>query len=102
MDINEFATRSKQIRDRYHELEIKQDGHPWNTEQDALAFLTDAGLVGRQVMNNQHSWPGNLQPKLDQKIAESIWWLCSIADQTNININDALETFLTAKEHDLK
>lgn len=102
MDLNELTTRSNQIRARYHALEVKQDGIPWNVEQDALAFLTDAGLVGRQVMNYQKSWPGALQPKLDQKIAESIWWLCTIADQTDIDVNDALETSLAAKERQLK
>ncbi|WP_225419661.1 nucleoside triphosphate pyrophosphohydrolase family protein [Lapidilactobacillus wuchangensis] len=47
MDMKEVADRSQAIRERYHQLELKQDGHAWTTEQDALAFLTDAGLVGR-------------------------------------------------------
>lgn len=48
MDIKELATRSKAIRERYHEFEINQDGQPWNVEQDALSFLTDAGLARQQ------------------------------------------------------
>ena len=72
MDIEELKQRSKKIRNQYHQLEQKQDGHPWTPEQDALAFLTDAGLVGRLTMDKAGSWPGKSEFNLDYKIAESI------------------------------
>lgn len=103
MDIKELATRSKAIRERYHEFEINQDGQPLNVEQDALSFLTDAGLVGRKVMDQTGSWPdSNEDVSLDYKIAESIWWLASIADNQNINLEEALDDFLTEREQHLK
>jgi len=102
MDIQELKQRSHQIRTRYHELERQQDGHPWTPEQDALAFLTDAGLVGRLTMAHQGSWPAaNATDSLDYKLAESIWWLCSLADSQGIDIEAALERFLSAREKGL-
>jgi len=102
MDINELMERSKKIRQQYHQLEIKQDGHPWTPEQDALAFLTDASLVGRLTMDKQGSWPTeSKEPTLDYKMAESIWWLCSLADSQSIDLEQALDNFLKSREEHL-
>jgi len=102
MEIKELADRSKRIREAYHELERKQDGRPWSPEQDALAFLTDAGLVGRLVMDKQGSWPtSDPEPLLDYKIAENIWWLSSIAEANGIDLETALNNFLKSREQHL-
>jgi hypothetical protein len=53
VDINEAVRKSLKIRELYHELEIKHHETRWSVEEDALAFLTDAGLVGRQIMSLQ-------------------------------------------------
>ncbi|AVK61120.1 MazG-like protein [Lactobacillus sp. CBA3605] len=102
MDIEALAQRSHRIRTAYHQLEQQQDGHPWTLEQDALAFLTDAGLVGRQVMNQTNSWPETpASVDLASKLAESIWWLVVLADRSGIDIDQALTQFLTAREQHL-
>ncbi|SPC37702.1 conserved hypothetical protein [Latilactobacillus fuchuensis] len=102
MDMTELETRSKQIRTAYHQLEMQQDGRPWTTEQDALAFMSDAGIVSRLIMDQVGSWPQSQSEfTLDYKIAESIWWLLSIADSTNIDIEKALENFLVSREKHL-
>ncbi len=44
-DFHTIIERSLKIRERYHELELQHHGSEWTVEQDALAFLTDAGLV---------------------------------------------------------
>ena len=46
-NFDEIIERSIKIRKLYHELELKQNGKIWTIEQDALGFLSDAGLVGR-------------------------------------------------------
>ena len=50
MDLNEVKDASLSIRRQYRRLEEQLHGKPWTTEEDALAFLTDAGLVGRLTM----------------------------------------------------
>lgn len=98
MEIKEVEQRSTEIREQYHQLEIKQDGHPWTTEQDALAFLTDAALVGRQVMAQTGSWPDNANHQLlTEKIGESVWWLSVLATENGIDFNDAVTRFLQRK-----
>ena len=50
MTLQETAEKSMDIRKIYHELEKEIHGKEWTSEEDALAFLTAAALIGRLVM----------------------------------------------------
>jgi hypothetical protein len=100
LNFEQLKQRSAEIRKRYHELELAHHGSEWTVEEDALAFLTDAGLVGRHVMSQQGRWPkANTEEELKHKIGESIWWLTVLAERMNINIETATEEFLTHTEN---
>lgn len=100
LNLKEAVTRSLEIRERYHQLEREHHGSEWTVEEDALAFLTDAGLVGRLTMSQQGRWPSgnNTQAELEHKLGESIWWLIVLADRMEIDIEEALGQFLTKTE----
>ncbi len=99
LNFEELKQRSAAIRKRYHELEVAHHGSEWTVEEDALAFLTDAGLVGRHVMSQQGRWPkSNTEEELKHKIGESIWWLTVLAERMNIDIEKATEEFLIKTE----
>lgn len=98
--IGEMIKRAIEIRKKYHTLEIRQNGKEWTTEQDALAYLTDAAIVGRNVMSHQESWPKiNTAEELEHKLGENMWWLIILADRTGFDIMKALEKFLTKTEN---
>lgn len=103
MNFSEVIDRSVQIRKQYHQLEKQIHGTEWTVEEDALAFLTDAGLVGRLTMSQQERWPksGNNIAELEHKLSECIWWLIVLAERMDIDINQALEQFLTKLEKQL-
>ena len=97
--LSEVIERSKKIRKKYHELEITHHGSKWTVEEDALAFLTDAGLVGRNIMSQQQRWPkANTDSELQHKIGESIWCLVVLANRTDIDIKEAVNDFLSKTE----
>ncbi|UPZ14896.1 MazG-like protein [Flavobacterium humidisoli] len=99
LNFEELKQRSTAIRKRYHKLEVAHHGSEWTVEEDALAFLTDAGLVGRHVMSQQGRWPKpNTEEELKHKIGESIWWLTVLAERMNINIETVTEDFLAKTE----
>ena len=100
VNLSDAISRSQKIRELYHELELQHHGSEWTVEEDALAFLTDAGLVGRLTMSQQGRWPKGDEtvPELKHKIGESIWWLIILADRMDINVHDALDGFLTKTE----
>jgi NTP pyrophosphatase (non-canonical NTP hydrolase) len=102
MDTSDFDTiihRSLAIRSKYHELEQQYHGSEWSVEEDALAFLTDAGLVGRNIMSQQGRWPkAESEEELEHKLGESLWWLVVLANRSGIDIKLALEKFLSKTE----
>lgn len=99
MDFKEIEERSLKIRAKYHELEKQYHESEWTVEEDALAFLTDAGLVGRNIMSQQQRWPkANSQSELEHKLGESIWWLIVLANRSNIDIKEAMNNFLSKTE----
>jgi hypothetical protein len=104
MTFSEAVTRSEKIRDIYHRLELKHHGSEWTTEEDALAFLTDAGLLARLTMAHEGRWPmepGNAHD-LEHKVGECIWWLIVLAERMEIDPESALASFLTKTEQQLK
>lgn len=103
MNFGEVVERSVQIRKFYHDLERQYHDKEWTVEEDALAFLTDAGLVGRLTMSQQGRWPTNGETKseLEHKLGECIWWVIILAERMNIDISEALEKFLSKTERNL-
>ena len=100
LNFDEVVARSLEIRARYHELELQHHGSEWTVEEDALAFLTDAALVGRLTMSQQGRWPAgtDAQQELEHKLGESLWWLVVLAKRMDIDIQIVLEQFLTKTE----
>jgi hypothetical protein len=95
-NFDEIIRRSMEIRKKYHELELLHHGSKWSVEEDALAYLTDAGLVGRSIMSQQQRWPkAGSETELEHKIGENIWWLIVLAERSGIDISEAVDKFLT-------
>lgn len=100
LNLKEIAQRSKNIREQYHNLEKKYHGSEWTAEEDALAFLTDAALVGRLTMSQQGRWPkaDENNTELTHKLGECIWWITVLAQRMDIDIEEAVQKFLNKTE----
>lgn len=103
MNFNEAVERSVQLRKLYHQLEEKYHEKEWSVEEDVLAFLTDAGLVGRLTMSQQGRWliSGEIDSELEHKLGECIWWLIVLGERMDIDMSEALGNFLSATEKKL-
>ena len=100
---DEIISRSLKIREKYRELELQNHGSAWSTEEDALAYLTDAALVGRNIMAQQDRWPkAKSKEELEHKLGENIWWLIVLAERSGIDASEAIEKFLTKTERLMK
>jgi len=98
-DFDEIIRRSLELRKKYHQAELQYHGSEWTVEEDALAYLTDAGLVGRNVMSQQQRWPkAESESELEHKLGENIWWLIVLAERSGIDIKAAMENFLAKTE----
>lgn len=94
MNTQSIKEQALEIRKLYHKLEEKYHHSKWSIQEDALAFLSDAGIVGRLVMDYQGRWPSESREILPSKIAECIWWLIILADRMNLDFQECLEDFL--------
>jgi len=103
MNFSEVVERSVQIRKQYHQLERQYHEKEWTVEEDALAFLTDAGLVGRLTMSQQERWPkgGDTLSELEHKLSECLWWVIVLAERMNLDISESLDEFLSKLEKQL-
>lgn len=102
MNVKEIVTLSQEIREQYHALERSHHGCEWTIEEDALAFLTDAGLVGRLTMSQQGHWPAaNTQENLKHKLGECVWWLAVLSERMDIDFEEAVESFLRKTKEQL-
>jgi hypothetical protein len=98
-NFDEIISRSLAIRKKYHDLEILHHGSEWNVQEDALAYLTDAGLVGRNIMSQQKQWlKTGAEAELEHKVGENVWWLIILAERSGIDIKDAVNYFLSKTE----
>lgn len=102
MDLHETKEQSLAIRRQYHKLERQLHGKEWTTEEDALAFLTDAGLVGRLTMDKEGRWPSENEKMLAPKIGECVWWLAVLAERNGIDFEAAVEDFLRTRAAELQ
>lgn len=102
MDIKMLKEKSMEIRELYHSLEKKYHTTQWSVEEDALAFLTDAGIVGRLTMDNQGRWPSDDKEQLPFKIGECVWWLVVLAERMDLDFESCVESFIKDKLEYLK
>lgn len=102
MDLKDVDRLSEEIRSKYHELEKELHGSTWSVEEDALAFLTDAGLVGRLTMDNQGRWPSENRQMLPSKIGECVWWLAVLTQRMDLDFEECVEEFLSNRLDSLK
>lgn len=94
MDLKEVNLRSQELRRLYHKLEIENHGSTWSVEEDALAFLTDAALVGRFTMDKEGRWTSNNTELLPMKIGECVWWIAVLAERMDMSFEECVEVFL--------
>lgn len=98
-NFDQIISRSLELRKKYHELELQHHGSEWSVEEDALAYLTDAGLIGRNIMSEQKRWPkDNSEDELKHKLGENIWWLIVLAERSGIDTKEAVASFLNKTE----
>lgn len=102
MNLDDVNRKAIEIRERYHELEKALHGSEWSVEEDALAFLTDAALVGRLAMDHEGRWPSADQEMLPGKIGECVWWLAVLSERMDLDFRECVELFLEERLQSLQ
>lgn len=97
--LNEVERVSQDVRESYHDAERAFHEIIWSIEEDALAFLTDAGLIGRNIMSLQGRWPKeDTSSELLHKLGECIWWIAVLALRSKLDIKECVADFISKTE----
>ncbi|MCS4488354.1 MazG-like protein [Streptococcus sciuri] len=99
---DELLIRSIAIRKAYERLEMTYHGQPWTVEEDLLALGNDIGNLNRLVMTRKGRYYDETPYNLEQKLAENIWWLITLSERLDVDIQKEMEIFLSSKEKQLK
>lgn len=73
MDLQELVDRSWEIRQAYHDLEVKHNDSKWTVEEDLLTLSNDIGNFQRLVMIKQGCYYDETPHTLERKLSENIW-----------------------------
>ena len=105
IDLSNAAARAVQIRQLYHQLEVKNHGLAWTTQEDLIGLASDIGELGRLIMASEGRWvhTGDLSKDLGDKLSECMWWIFVLGNRLGVDIAesftrkmDELETNLSA------
>lgn len=79
------------VRALYEVLEKRYNGKTWSLHELMIGFTNDAGYIGRLLLAHDGTWgiDGDVDAELRHKLAESMWWLFVLADELDIDIDQA-------------
>jgi len=91
VDFTPPASRAVRIRKLYRQLEERNHGGAWTTQEDMIGFMSDVGELGRLLMASEGRWvhAGDLPKELGDKLAECMWWIFVLSDRLGIDISQA-------------
>jgi NTP pyrophosphatase (non-canonical NTP hydrolase) len=97
MDFTEAAETARRVRAMYTTLEERHHGTEWSPTEMVVGMQQDVGDLGRLVMAAEGRWTHGDDPKaaLEYELAEVMWWLFSIADRLDIDMEAAFTTSMS-------
>lgn len=90
MDITHFKARAFAVRERYAAHEIERHGKPWGIEELTLGFVRDVGELAKLIIARvgMRDIP-DIDEKLAHELADCLWSILVIAQETGVNIEEA-------------
>jgi NTP pyrophosphatase (non-canonical NTP hydrolase) len=88
MTIQEAQARALEIREKYHQLEIKRNGEPWSNIDIMLGFVTDVGELAELVAAKSGKRPiEDVDSKLAHELSDCLWSVLVLAAKFDVNID---------------
>lgn len=88
--IQALQKRARTVREKYDELNKKQDQPIWGGLEYAAGFAGDVGALVKIIMAKEGKRSGeNIDAKLSHELGDCLWSLLVIAEQYNIDLGEA-------------
>lgn len=101
MELNDLMRRAMDIRQRYAELEAATQGQSWTLNDIAIGFVGDVGDLMKliQAHNGARNIP-DWEPKLAHELADCLWSVLVLANQTGVDLERAfMQTMDDLEQH---
>lgn len=87
MTLQEAQQRALEIRNKYAQLELKQNGSSWNDIDIMLGFVTDVGELSELVAaKSGKRFVDDVDKKLAHEISDCLWSVLVLANNFGIDI----------------
>lgn len=103
MELKEVIKRAAEVKEKYHELEMKKYGKKWTNGQIAEGFVGDVGELMKIIMAKEGLREmESVDEKLEHELADCLYCIAVLANKYEIDLEksflenmDKLETKIT-------
>ena len=89
MEFQKIVQISKELRDKYATIEIKNSGKPWGSLERTQGFVVDVGDLMKLVMaKNNLRHIEDVDNKLAHELFDCLWSVIIISDELGINLEE--------------
>lgn len=90
MELKEVIKRATEVKEKYHELEMKKYGKKWTNSQIAEGFVGDVGDLMKIIMAKEGLREmGNIDEKLEHELADCLYCVALLANKYGIDLEKA-------------
>jgi NTP pyrophosphatase (non-canonical NTP hydrolase) len=87
MELKKIIQRAAEVKEKYHELEMKKYGKKWTDSQIAQGFVGDVGDLMKIVMAKEGIREmGNIDEKLEHKLADCLYSIFVLANNYGVDL----------------
>jgi NTP pyrophosphatase (non-canonical NTP hydrolase) len=103
MTLEEAQKRAMEVRNLYFQLEERQYGRAWSTQEIMLGFLGDVGDLAKlvQAASGVRNIP-DLQEKLAHELADCLWSVLVLSERLGIDIESAFAATMADLEQNIR
>lgn len=90
MELKELSKEAIEIKEKYHELEIKKIGRVWTNSEIMEGFVVDVGELMRIVMEKEGIRKGrNVDEELVHEMGDCLYSLLILSEKYGIDLERA-------------
>lgn len=100
MDFKQISDKAIEVREKYHDFELKKVGHSWSNREIMEAFVGDVGDLMKFVMAKEGSREiTDVDEKLKHELTDCLWCILVLAKKYEIDLeNEFMEKMIELNE----
>jgi NTP pyrophosphatase (non-canonical NTP hydrolase) len=90
MELEQIIKRAAEVKEKYHELEMKKYGKKWTNSQIAQGFVGDVGDLMKIIMAKEGLREmEDVDKKLEHELADCLYCVALLANKYGVDLEKA-------------